>query len=120
MKGVRVPYKPRETPPKRNNGAARNESQVAAISAVSKLKNIVVAMAKPAGKEITHGKEINPEEEVAPGDANALLGATATGSEEVEIVDEFLPPTLPDIQPLKNKPVANEEETVPSPLTEGE
>ena len=35
-------------------------------------------------------------------------------------MDEFLPPTLPDIQRLKNKPVTSEGETVPSPPTEGE
>ena len=99
MKGVTAPNKPREPPPqkKRNNGAACHESQEDAISAASKLKNIVGAMTKAAGKKII------PEEEVALGDVNALLGATAAGSEEVEIVDKFLPPTLPDIQHLKKQ-----------------
>ena len=96
------------------------------ITAASKLKlkDIVGAIVKTPGKKVYPVEEIIIEdigdEVVANSDALALLEATATGSQEVEKVDEFLPPTLRDIQPLQVKPGVSEGEEIPSPPIEGE
>ena len=119
MKGVVAPDKLKGCPTKKKS--AHNESQLDSINAVTKLQNLIGATlaTKPVVPKPTRGKQNDPKEEVAPGDAQAQSGATASGTDEVQVVEDTnLPPVLPFLPPLPEPLVTSEEEVIPAPLTD--